>query len=138
MSGLTPPAIPGNLSFFQQLITMQLPTLFDAGLIDWAIYTYVFYLLFVVTMAAKAAWNGLSILPCVLLVPAALVAVLMDVVFNLIPATLIFLDPPRELLFTHRLDRYEAQSAGWRSTLARWICQNLLDPFQQGGHCKSL
>ena len=116
---------------------MQLPTLIDSGPIDWAIYTYFFYLLFVVTMAAKAVWANLSIVPRVLLVPAALVAVLMDVFFNLIPATLIFLDLPRELLFTKRLERYKAQAAGWRYTVARWICQNLLDPFQQGGHCNS-
>ena len=53
---------------------MHFPTLFDAGPIDWAIYTYFFYLLFVVTMAAKAVWANLSIVPRVLLVPAALVA----------------------------------------------------------------
>jgi hypothetical protein len=114
---------------------MHLPTLIDAGILDWVIYTYLFYLLFVVTMAAKAAWPILSIVPRVLLVPAALVAVVMDVIFNLIPATIIFLDPPRELLFTQRLDRYEAEDSGWRYTLALWICQNLLNPFQQGGHC---
>lgn len=116
---------------------MFFPTLFDAGFVDGAIYTYLFYLLFVVTMAAKAAWDQLSIVPRVLLVPAALVAVLMDVFFNLVPATVIFLDLPRELLFTKRLERYKAQGVGWRYTVARWICQNLLDPFQQGGHCKS-
>ena len=114
---------------------MHFPTLIDAGLIDWVIYTYLFYLLFVVTMAAKAAWDNLSIVPRVLLVPAALVAVLMDVFFNLVAATVIFFDLPREWLFTQRLERYKAQGAGWRYTLARWICQNLLDPFQQGGHC---
>lgn len=114
---------------------MHLPTLIDAGVIDWTIYTYVFYLLFVVTMGAKAAWPALSILPRALLLPAALVAVIMDVIFNLVPATVIFLDPPRELLFTQRLDRYEAQGSGWRYTVAVWICKNMLNPFQQGGHC---
>jgi hypothetical protein len=114
---------------------MHLPTLVDSGVIDWTIYTYVFYLLFVVTMAAKAAWPTLSIVPTVLLAPPAVVAVVMDVIFNLIPATIIFLDLPHELLFTKRLDRYEAEGAGWRYTLALWICQNLLNPFQQGGHC---
>lgn len=104
-------------------------------LLDWILYTYAFYLLFVLTMAAKAAWPVLSIVPKVLLAPPALLAVLMDVVFNLIPATVIFLDLPREWLFTLRLDRYEAEGAGWRYRLALWICRNLLNPFQQGGHC---
>ena len=123
------------MHFVHQGNDMHLPTLSDSGLLDWAIYTYAFYLLFVVTMAAKAAWPTLSIVPKVLLAPAAVVAMLMDVVFNLIPATIIFLDLPRELLFTYRLDRYEAAGAGWRYTVALWICQNLLNPFQQGGHC---
>lgn len=116
---------------------MQLPGIIDYGLIDWTIYTYVFYLLFVLTMGAKAAWSQLSGVPRTLLAPPALVAVLMDVVFNLIPATIIFVDWPHELMFTHRLDRYEAQGSGWRYTIALWICRNLLDPFQQGGHCKA-
>jgi hypothetical protein len=114
---------------------MHLPTLFDNAVLDWIVYTYIFYLLLVVTMGAKAAWPQLSIVPKVLLVPAALVALVMDMIFNLIPATVIFLDPPRELLFTKRLDRYEAEDAGWRYTVAVWICKNLLNPFQQGGHC---
>lgn len=114
---------------------MHLPALFDNIVLDWIIYTYVFYLLFVVTMAAKAAWPELSSVPKVLLVPAALVALVMDVIFNLIPATVIFIDLPKEALFTQRLDRYEAEDAGWRYKLALWICKNLLNPFQQGGHC---
>lgn len=114
---------------------MHLPILFDAGVIDWTIYTYVFYLLFIVTMSAKGAWPNLTPVPRALLAGPAVVAFIMDVIFNLIPATVIFLDLPREWLFTKRLDRYEAQDAGWRYTAAIWICQNMLNPFQQGGHC---
>lgn len=114
---------------------MHLPVLIDAGIIDWTIYTYLFYLLFVVTMAAKAAWPTLTTVPRVLLAPPAVLALLMDIIFNLIPATVIFVDLPHELLFTYRLDRYEAQGKGWRYTVALWICRNLLNPFQQGGHC---
>lgn len=115
---------------------MSLPPLTGFTLADWLIYTYVFYLLFIVTMAAKAAWDDLSTLPRLLLLPAALVAVLMDMIFNLIPATIIFMDPPHELMFTKRLDRYEQLGQGWRYWTAIWICQNLLNPFQSGGHCK--
>lgn len=114
---------------------MHLPSITDSAVIDWTIYTYVFYLLFVLTMAAKAAWPTLSIVPKVLLAPPAVLALLMDVIFNLIPATVIFFDLPHELLFTKRLDRYEAAGSGWRYSVALWICRNLLNPFQQGGHC---
>jgi len=114
---------------------MNLPTLFSPGVIDWTIYTYLFYLLFILTMATKAAWPTLALLPKVLLAPPAIVAVLMDVVFNLIPATVIFVDWPREWLFTQRLNRYEAKDTGWRYRVALWICKTFLNPFQQGGHC---
>lgn len=114
---------------------MHLPAFADWTLLDWIAYTYLFYLLFVLTMAAKAAWPVLSLLPRLLLAPPALLAVAMDVFFNLVPATLIFFDLPHELMFTLRLDRYEAQGAGWRYRVAIWICRNLLNPFQQGGHC---
>ena len=99
-----------------------------------ALYIYAFYLLFVVTMAAKAAWKNLSVPVRVLLIPAGIVAVLMDVCFNL-ASTIIFLDWPREFMFTQRLNRYIVDG-GWRSRLALCICRNLLDPFQIGGHCK--
>lgn len=99
-------------------------------------YIYCFYLLFVVTMAAKAAWPILTVVPRVLLLPAALLAVAMDVTFNVIIATVIFFDPPQEWMFTQRLNRYKIEDAGWRTVVAKWLCFNLLDPFQTGGHCR--
>lgn len=98
-------------------------------------YTYIFWLLFIVVMAGKAAWPQLPIVARVLLAPAALVGYLMDVFFNLVIATILFLDLPREWTFTERLDRYK-QEGGWRGDVAKWICSNLLDPFQVGGHCR--
>lgn len=66
--------------------------------------------------------------------PLVVLGVLCDVLLNL-AATLAFLDRPRELLLTRRCGRYIAGPAGWRRTAALWICRNLLDPFQLGGHC---
>jgi hypothetical protein len=100
-----------------------------------ALYIYAFYLLFVVTMAAKAAWPFLTILPKILLAPVAILAVLMDVTFNWTLALLIFFDAPQEAMFTKRLNRYKSENSGWRYTAAVWLCKNLLDPFQSGGHC---
>ncbi len=101
------------------------------------LYIYAFYLLFVVTMAAKAAWPTLTLVPRVLLAPVALVAVLMDAAFNITLATIIFMDLPREALFTGRLNRYKYGESDWRFHVAKWICKNLLDPFQSGGHCRA-
>lgn len=99
-------------------------------------YCYAFYLLFVVTMAAKAAWPSLSLLPRILLAPVAIVAVQLDVLFNVAIATFIFMDMPQEYMFTQRLNRYKYGDSDWRTTVAVWLCKNLLDPFQSGGHCR--
>lgn len=99
-------------------------------------YTYAFYLLFVVVMAAKPVWKTLPIAAKCLLAPAALVAVLMDMIFNVFIATFIFMDLPEEYMFTKRLSRYKATDAGWRTVVAKWLCLNLLDPLEVGGHCR--
>jgi hypothetical protein len=101
-----------------------------------AIYIYAFYLLFVVTMAAKVVWKDLPIAAKCLLAPAALVAVFMDVFFNLFIASFIFMDFPEEFMFTQRLSRYKNSNAGWRTKVAKWLCFNLLDVFELGGHCR--
>lgn len=99
-------------------------------------YCYAFYLLFVVTMAAKVVWKTLPLAAKILLAPPALLAVLADVVFNVIIATFIFADLPEEYMFTQRLSRYKAGDSGWRTHVAKWLCANLLDPFELGGHCR--
>jgi hypothetical protein len=61
-----------------------------------------------------------------------------DVVVNIVPATVIFADMPREFLLTTRLKRYhgEAYKGTWRARLADWVCSHLLDQFDvNGDHC---
>jgi hypothetical protein len=58
---------------------------------------------------------------------------LFDVAFNIM-ASIAFLEPPRELLFTARVSRH-INEPGYRGNLSRWFCSNLLDPFDPG-HCK--
>ncbi len=99
-------------------------------------YIYAFYLLFVVTMAAKAVWKQLHIVTKIMLAPAALLAVFMDVIFNVFIATFIFMDFPQEYMFTQRLSRYKNGDSGWRTSVAKWLCFNLLDVFEVGGHCR--
>ena len=61
----------------------------------------------------------------------------LDVVVNVTVASLLFLEPPWELLVTSRLKRHIAASAGgWRHRLAVFICDHLLDVFDPtGNHC---
>jgi len=66
-----------------------------------------------------------------------------DFFYNVVLATLLFCELPQEWLFTGRLQRYlrdpNAGQAWWmysRKTVARWLCDNLLDPFDpSGNHC---
>lgn len=63
-------------------------------------------------------------------------ALLLDVYYNIIWGTLLFLDPPRELLLTSRLKRYRmtAKTAHWRWKIATFICVKMLNPFD-ADHC---
>ena len=94
---------------------------------------YVFWLAFVVAMAAKWQWHTLPTTAKVLVSPVIGVGVGMDVLLQVTFASALFLDPPQELTITQRLDRYEAGS-GWRRVAALWICKNLLNPFAVDGH----
>ena len=59
----------------------------------------------------------------------------LDIGMNIFIGTLLFLDPPRAWLFTDRLERYIPEQT-WRGSMARWICANILDPFDPSGeHC---
>lgn len=68
--------------------------------------------------------------------PILAVGLAVDVLFNVLWGSLLFLEPPRELLFTKRISRLN-DDAGWRGRLACWICLELLDPFDpRGRHCR--
>ena len=96
----------------------------------WSLYLAVMYLDTVkrqgrLTPAAK-----------VIAMPLLWVGLGVDVSFNLVWGTMIFLDIPREWLFTSRISRLNDLST-WRGELARWVCRELLDPFDpEGEHCR--
>lgn len=100
-------------------------------------YAYILWLLFLAVMALKAKWAVLPTGVRILAAPAVLVALLMDVIFNRTIACLLFLRLPSkgEWTFSQRVGNYKRR-IDWRAPLADWICSNLLDPFEAGGHCK--
>jgi len=59
--------------------------------------------------------------------PAAYLFLVVDVLFNAVYGTILFLEVPREWLFTDRVSRWN-DSDDWRGDLARLICRQLLDP----------
>lgn len=59
----------------------------------------------------------------------------MDLALNITASAILFLDVPRDWLFTGSLKYHKAQG-GWRAKIASWICANLLNPFDpKGPHC---
>lgn len=58
----------------------------------------------------------------------------LDVLVNWIVGTILFLEIPREILFTTRLSRHK-KGRGRKQRLAVWLCSHLLDPFDNGNHC---
>lgn len=70
---------------------------------------------------------------------------IMDVAYNVAVGSIIFLELPRELLFTTRLQRHRKQDGimlgelsnpPWRYKLATFICTKLLNPHDpDGNHC---
>lgn len=71
----------------------------------------------------------------ILAAPWVVIGYGLDVIVNLTIASLVFWEPPWELLVTSRLKRHiDAAAGGWRHRLAVWICDRLLDPFDPTGH----
>lgn len=67
--------------------------------------------------------------------PILAVGLLVDFIMNVTLFSLFFFECPKEWLVTARLKRHINQS-GYRGWLARYICHNLLSPFDPtGSHC---
>ena len=102
---------------------------------------YVTWLLFVAVMGFRAAKlaGRLPVAVYVLALPALVVGVLLDAALQIV-STPIWLDLPRHLLLTERLDRYLSVTSPtglnkYRQAVAKWVCTNMLDIFESGGHC---
>lgn len=111
-------------------------------------YLYVFYMLYIFIMGVYRAYlaKRLSIYTAILCAPLVLAGALVDVMANMTLATIICLELPREWLVTERFKRYlqtlKTAKSGllfWRYSLARFVCDNLLDVFApDGNHCEDL
>ena len=65
--------------------------------------------------------------------PLLIIGFALDFLINLIIGTILFLEIPSGWLLTDRLQRHIGKD-NWRGKMARWICTNLLEPFDEG-HC---
>ena len=110
----------------------------------YAALIYLTWLFFLAIMALKSARDNhkLTRASTVLAYPLLVVGWCLDFSLNM-AATPVFLDFPQEWLLTIRCDRYLSivNPTGldkYRQRFARLLCQNLLDPFQSGGHCRGI
>jgi hypothetical protein len=99
------------------------------------------YVLWVFYLAVMSLWrakreNVLGPLALIFGVPVLGVGAVLDFLVNTSIASVLFWELPREFLLTKRLQRHIKFSQDWRRTLARFICKNLLNPFDPtGDHC---
>ncbi len=101
-------------------------------------YLWTFWAVYVLVMGIHRAHISKRLGPVTfcLSLPFVIIGLIMDAFANLTIAALVFFELPRELLVTARLQRYVGQGAGWRFTIANWVCNNLLDVFDpSGNHC---
>lgn len=99
------------------------------------VYAYLLWVLFLAVMALQWKWHELPTAIRVLAIPAVLAAVILDVLFNVTIGSVLFLEPPFQWTFSQRVGAYKMADS-WRKPIAVWICANLLDPFEIGGHCR--
>lgn len=97
-------------------------------------YTYALWIMFLCVMALRWKWETLPKFLRAIALPAILIAVILDIVFN-IAVSVVFLELPKEITFSQRMGRYK-YGDGIKQKIAVWVCGNFLDPFQIGGHCK--
>lgn len=101
-------------------------------------YLWTFWALYVLVMGLYRANldNRLLGLNRLLGFPFLAIGALTDVLANITIATIVFMEPPKEWLVTTRLQRYMKHTSGYRKTIALYICDHILDPFDpRGNHC---
>jgi len=102
--------------------------------IIWAGSTYVLWALYLMaTNLDRAVHDGtLTAVGRALGAPIVAVAFVVDVLYNLIFGTVLYLALPRDVTLSQRAKRYYRQP-GWRGNLSRWLGKHLLNPFDRTG-----
>jgi hypothetical protein len=106
-----------------------------------ALYIYLsllgFYTLYLAIMSLYRGYldNTLPVASKVLGYPILAIGLAVDVVMNITLFSIIFAEIPKQWLVTTRLKKHIKKS-GYRGWLARFICHNLLSPFDPtNDHC---
>lgn len=97
-----------------------------------ALYALWVFFLAVMNLKRVSELGKLSGLAKVLGLPIILVGYGLDVCINFAVMTVIFIELPRELTVSGRLERHN-RGDGWRKSVAAWF-EPLLDPFDPSGN----
>lgn len=103
-----------------------------AAILFYPVLAFVTWIFYLAVMQLKARRHALPPVAEKLGYAVLVLGYVCDFLFNL-ASTFIFLELPRELLFTGRVSRLK-KGDGWRADLAHWVCDNLLSPIEEG-HC---
>lgn len=108
-------------------------------LLPLAIYLFILvcWVFYLAVMHLSQNQDRASLPPSVKIHAYAALAVgyTLDLVLAWIIAPVLFLSIPKELTFTAALKRHKT-APNWRSGVATWICDRLLNPFDPlGRHC---
>lgn len=122
-------------------LLLSLPMVADV-LVVIAVFLWLFWGLYVLVMGVYRAHlaKRLTRVGYVFGLPWVAVGYLVDVLGNVVLASILFLELPREWLVTDRLQRYVAlgpKAVGqWRYRIAIWLCETELDYLDPtGDHC---
>ena len=115
-------------------VDMDLFSIIGWALAAWLILPalYVLYIASVTILAKKATLHKALYAS---LAPVILIAVAVDFIANVTLVSILFWDIPREYLVTQRLKRYKLLPEGKRKSVADWVCEHMLNPFDLDGHC---
>ena len=109
---------------------------------DYALFViaflWSFWAMYVLVMGIYRAHLAKRMTPVTLALSLPFVALgyVMAVLANITIASVVFVEPPQEILVTDRLKRHINHGTGWRQALASYVCDHMLDMFDpSGNHC---
>jgi hypothetical protein len=106
-------------------------------LIGLIVDIYLFFIIYVASMNMIRAHkeNKLNGYLWALCLPFVGFAWLYDLLHNMIHASLIFIELPKQLLVTDRIKQH-INDSDYRGELSRFLCEKILSPFDySGNHC---
>lgn len=102
-----------------------------------ALYALWLFYLAVMSLYRAKLNNQLSKVALRLGYPILIIGLLLDFVVNVVVASVVFLDLPREFTVSEKMSRLIKSNSKWRKTGACWFCEKFLDVFDPSGkHCK--